>query len=114
MSGGPTRVEPAAAKALTWTATSLTAAQAMTSPAQRNAGVYNADTGEIDGSRATGTPGPSDSCNQIGDEADLAEFVTPADTGPDPGNGHITGWRWKPVPEPKLAALAPRRGRPGR
>ena len=45
--------------------------------------------------------------NQIGDEADLAEFVAPGDTGPDPGNGHITGWRWKPVPEPKLAALAP-------
>ena len=45
--------------------------------------------------------------NQIGDEADLAEFVTPGDTGPDPRDGHITGWRWKPVPEPKLAALPP-------
>jgi hypothetical protein len=46
--------------------------------------------------------------NQIGDEADLAEFVAPGQGSPDSGNGHITGWRWKPAPEPKLAALAPR------
>jgi hypothetical protein len=46
--------------------------------------------------------------NRIGDEADLAEFVASGDTDPDPGNGHITGWTWKPVPEPKLTALAPR------
>jgi hypothetical protein len=45
--------------------------------------------------------------NRIGNEADLSEFVEP---GPDPGNGHITGWTWKPVPEPKPASLAP----PGR
>ena len=43
--------------------------------------------------------------NQIGGEADLAEFVAPGDTDPD--NGHITSWTWKPVPEPKLTALAP-------
>jgi hypothetical protein len=43
--------------------------------------------------------------NRIGDEADLSEFVEP---GPDPGSGHITGWTWKAVPEPKLASLAPR------
>jgi hypothetical protein len=46
--------------------------------------------------------------NQIGDEADLAEFVEPGDTGPDPRNGHVTGWTWRPAPEPKLTALAPR------
>jgi hypothetical protein len=46
--------------------------------------------------------------NQIGDEADLAEFVEPSETGPHPGNGHITGWTWKPVPEPKLTSLPPR------
>ncbi len=46
--------------------------------------------------------------NQIGDEADLAEFIAPNETGPDPGNGHITGWTWNPVPKPKLTALAPR------
>ena len=47
--------------------------------------------------------------NQIGDEADLADFVAPGQTRPDSGNGHITGWTWKPVAEPKLTALAPRR-----
>ncbi len=46
--------------------------------------------------------------NQIGDEADLADFVAPGEIDPDPGNGHITGWTWKPVPRPKLTALAPR------
>ena len=46
--------------------------------------------------------------NQIGDEADLAEFVAPGETSPDPGDGHITGWTWRPVPEPKLTALGPR------
>jgi hypothetical protein len=39
--------------------------------------------------------------NQIGDEADLAEFI-------EPGEGRITGWTWKPVPEPALASLSPR------
>ena len=45
--------------------------------------------------------------NQIGGEADLAEFVEAGQGSPDPGNGHITGWTWRPVPEPKLATLAP-------
>jgi hypothetical protein len=39
--------------------------------------------------------------NRIGDEADLAEFVAA-------GQGRITGWTWKPVPEPALASLPPR------
>jgi hypothetical protein len=43
--------------------------------------------------------------NQIGDEADLAEFIEP---GPDAAEGRITGWTWKPVPEPALASLPPR------
>ena len=42
--------------------------------------------------------------NQTGDEADLAEFIEPADSGPDSGDGHITGWTWKPVPEPELTS----------
>jgi hypothetical protein len=46
--------------------------------------------------------------NRIGDEADLAEFVEPGQGSPDSGNGHITGWRWKPVREPKLTTLTPR------
>jgi hypothetical protein len=46
--------------------------------------------------------------NRIGDEADLAEFVEPGDTGPGAGEGRVTGWTWKPVPEPALASLSPR------
>ena len=46
--------------------------------------------------------------NQIGDEADLAEFISTGETAPDPDNGHITSWKWKPVHAPKLASLAPR------
>ena len=46
--------------------------------------------------------------NQIGDEAGLAEFIEPGEPGPDPGEGRITGWTWKPVPEPTLAPLSPR------
>jgi hypothetical protein len=46
--------------------------------------------------------------NRIGDEADLAEFIERSGSGPDTGEGPITGWIWKPVPEPKLASLSPR------
>ena len=44
--------------------------------------------------------------NHIGDEASLARFIRP---GP-PGSARatITGWKWKPVPEPALTSLAPR------
>ena len=46
--------------------------------------------------------------NRIGDQADLAEFIGPRESGPDAGVGDITGWLWKPVPEPTLASLSPR------
>jgi hypothetical protein len=46
--------------------------------------------------------------NQIGDEADLAEFVQPSQNSQDPAAGRVTGWTWKPVPEPRLAKLSPR------
>jgi len=46
--------------------------------------------------------------NRIGDEADIGEFIEPGNPGPDPGQGRITGWIWKPVPEPALASLSPR------
>jgi hypothetical protein len=46
--------------------------------------------------------------NRIGDEADLAEFIEPCAPGPGTGAGSITGWTWKPVPEPALALLPPR------
>lgn len=46
--------------------------------------------------------------NRIGDEADLVEFIEPGGCGPDSGEGPITGWTWKPVPEPRLASIPPR------
>ena len=46
--------------------------------------------------------------NQIGDEADLAEFVEPGDSGHGAEAGRITSWTWKPRPEPVLALLPPR------
>jgi hypothetical protein len=46
--------------------------------------------------------------NQIGDEADLAEFVEPGGSGHGAEVGRITSWTWKPRPEPVLALLPPR------
>jgi hypothetical protein len=48
--------------------------------------------------------------NQIGHGADLAGFIGPGALAPGAGERRITGWAWKPVPEPELASL-PRRGR---
>ena len=47
--------------------------------------------------------------NQIGGKADISEFIEPGGAGPGAGDGWITGWRWKPVPEPLLASLSRRR-----
>jgi hypothetical protein len=44
--------------------------------------------------------------NHIGSEASLAGFLQPGGTGA--GRRRLTGWSWKPVPEPPLASLAPR------
>jgi len=49
--------------------------------------------------------------NRIGEEADLAEFIEPGEPGepgPGAGEGRITEWVWKPVPEPALASPSPR------
>jgi hypothetical protein len=46
--------------------------------------------------------------NRIGDEADLADFIDPSAAGSGAGEVRITGWRWRPVPEPGLASLPPR------
>jgi hypothetical protein len=46
--------------------------------------------------------------NRIGDEADLGEFIEPGDTSPDAGQRRITGWAWRPLPEPTLGSLPPR------
>jgi hypothetical protein len=44
--------------------------------------------------------------NHIGSEASLAGFLWPAGAGA--GRGDLTGWSWKPIPEPAFASLAPR------
>jgi hypothetical protein len=51
--------------------------------------------------------------NRIGDQADLGEFIEPGDAGPSARQRRITGWAWKPVPEPRSGHLrhAGRRGR---
>jgi hypothetical protein len=46
--------------------------------------------------------------NQIGGDADLARFIEPGAAGPDSAKGGVTGWAWKPVPEPALGSLAAR------
>ena len=46
--------------------------------------------------------------NRIGDHAGLAEFLEPSQPGPGAGEGRITEWTWRPVPEPALASLSPR------
>jgi hypothetical protein len=46
--------------------------------------------------------------NRIGGEADLGEFVQPAKPGHHAGQGRITGWTWKPAPEPAMASPPPR------
>jgi hypothetical protein len=46
--------------------------------------------------------------NRIGDEADLAEFIEPGESGPGAERGRITGWTWRSVPEPPLVSLPPR------
>ena len=47
--------------------------------------------------------------NQIGSKADIGEFIDPGEAGPGTGDGRITSWKWRPVPEPSVASL-PRRG----
>jgi hypothetical protein len=44
--------------------------------------------------------------NHMGDEDSLAGFLR--EGGPGADRGRITNWTWNPVPEPPLAALAPR------
>lgn len=46
--------------------------------------------------------------NQIGGEADLAQFIRAAAPGKDAGNRRITGWTWKPAPPPPLVSLPAR------
>jgi hypothetical protein len=45
--------------------------------------------------------------NRIGRKVSLAKFVEPGAPDPDIG-ARITGWTWRPVPEPALSWLPPR------
>jgi hypothetical protein len=47
--------------------------------------------------------------NQIGGKGDIGQFIEPGEIGPGAGQGSITGWTWKPVPEPAVTSL-PARG----
>jgi hypothetical protein len=47
--------------------------------------------------------------NRIGGQADVAEFTEPGEPGPGAVKGRITERVWKPLPEPALASLSPRR-----
>jgi hypothetical protein len=46
--------------------------------------------------------------NQIGSEADLADFITPSVPGPGAGRARVTGWAWMQLPAPTLRSLPPR------
>jgi hypothetical protein len=46
--------------------------------------------------------------NQIGGGSGLGEFAEPGPSSSHPGEGRVTGWRWRPVPESVLGSLPPR------
>jgi hypothetical protein len=46
--------------------------------------------------------------NQIGGEADLAEFIASAKPGEEAAAERVTDWRWMSVSEPAMASLSPR------
>ena len=46
--------------------------------------------------------------NRMGQDADLADFVSPVARGSGYGGNGLTGWRWKSLPAPVLAPLTPR------
>jgi hypothetical protein len=46
--------------------------------------------------------------NQIGDEADLGEFIGGGQDGQAASRGRITDWKWQPVPAPVRASLSAR------
>jgi hypothetical protein len=48
--------------------------------------------------------------NRIGGNGELGEFIEPGKSSPHAGEGRITDWTWRPVPEPTLASL-PSNGR---
>jgi hypothetical protein len=47
--------------------------------------------------------------NRMGHEVDHVDFIEPGASRPGPGDGRITAWTWKSVPEPRLVSV-PARG----
>jgi hypothetical protein len=46
--------------------------------------------------------------NQMGQDADHLDFIAPGADGSRGGDRRITGWTWRPVPEPVLVSLSQR------
>lgn len=46
--------------------------------------------------------------NRMGHEVDHVDFIRPEASRPGPGDGRVTAWTWRSVPEPALASLPPR------
>jgi hypothetical protein len=46
--------------------------------------------------------------NRLGYYADHADFIQPSRGDAGPGAGPIADWTWRPMPEPRLAALSAR------
>lgn len=46
--------------------------------------------------------------NRMGHDVDHVDFIHPEVSGSGHGDGRITAWTWKSVPEPALASLPPR------
>jgi hypothetical protein len=48
--------------------------------------------------------------NRLGGDGDLGEIIEPGQAGSRAVADSVTGWAWRPVPEPALAPLPSRRG----
>jgi hypothetical protein len=46
--------------------------------------------------------------NRMGQDVDHVDFINPSASRPAPGDGRITTWTWRSLPEPALASLRPR------
>jgi hypothetical protein len=46
--------------------------------------------------------------NRMGQEVDHVDFIEPGPDRPGHGDGRITAWTWRAVPEPEVVSLAPR------
>jgi predicted nucleic acid-binding Zn ribbon protein len=46
--------------------------------------------------------------NRMGQYLDPVDFIQPAEGAAGPGDGRVTAWTWRSVPEPTLTSLPPR------